>query len=843
MNNIDKKFTNKLNNSSDLISTIETKTPIESKDMHHDFTTINIPPEFRINASPFVNRAFYLGSLLYDTTLPASSLIKNGFYRLPGDAIRSNKALLNGMKIASYYRSKMYLAVSMAGTITHAGTVLVGIIPPLPQDIDFNLTQNYLINTILSGPHAFLHANNASSVKLEVPWYCNSDLATLDMEISPTYKPSIDITTTNGNYATFVAFVLNPLQPSAGSSNFLNITVEAIFENLDILVPCPRYITYTSQGLFSEIKTSVKNTAGNFATQLIGDGIDYITNFLGFTGLHNPNNATIPDINIINTVNRVNLVDSTQHFEKLDPYSTFDRILQEPIFNSTIDEMDIKHIISKRQYLGTFKVNKDDVIGTRLWTRPISPYQGGTRGQFGNLEPGRIANNIEFMHLLSRAWKGTIKITIQSVMNNKQQVKIRSLSLYGPSIQVASGYPVYTDILQAPSHLFEFTEGGQERTFDLPCLARNNIIYNMRENSSEGLFHGVYYMYLAQALANSSGSPETIYFNVFYELSSDFSFFGYSTEKLFSFGPFVLPASNNRIKASEITEKKEEQFTAQSGEEFIPIKPMNEDSAPNDMNTTLENTKPEAKEIFRLKPLTNVRDLVRRLYPNRPSEWISVGEDYKENIPIFISDLIGETVFFDEYKNNIPSLVSKMFYGKTGGVKCKLKFFCSTDLFELNIYYLPPQTYVNKDLATLDFCGPNYNAIDLQGFQIPVTFTNTARDAINGYVYEFVVPNVNMYKFVGAPTKMSNNQADYYSTLDLGVIVISVNIKKEARFKIRTETGFTDETRLGFHSIAPIIDTPVRGDQFVESPYVGNFTLGLSFASAIPNKFIYYTRT
>lgn len=933
--------------------------------------------------------------MTFNSTIPAGSLIPNAFYHLPGDAIRSNKALLNGMKIASYYRSKMKLVVSMAGTITHAGCVLVGVIPPLPADFTFATPQPRLINTILSGPHAFLHANTASTVELDVPWYCNTDLATLDMELpSATYTPAADITVLNGNYATFVAFVLNPLQPSTGSSTTLNITVEAIFENLDILVPCPRYVEYTAQGFFSEIKNGIANAASTYTKSFVGDGLDLLGGWLGITGLHNPNNAEIQDVMIKNDVNRQNMVDGIQHFEKLDPYAHFDRITHEPIFNTTIDEMDIRHIVSKRQYLGTFKVEDTDTIGTKLWIRPISPYQGGIFKQFGSTTKGVIANNIELLHLLSRAWKGTIKITLQSVMNNKQQIKLRSLLTYGPSIKAGSGYPKYNDILQAPSHLMEFTEGGQELSFNLPCLSRNNLIYCMTDSSSEAIFHGIYYIFVAQQLATSAGSPNQIYFNVFYELSPDFMFYGYSTNIFTSSGPAVLKtgatlrAFNEEMKETlasiqkidipkidlkkkrrspqdlkkkiltktdlellhpifstttskvfntvieaveeiaepiadavtnlredvveeeiseiqeehseeelnqdqveeeyiaeslftkakiqeDVTEKRidvllhsvslllsllnrlvtlvskccssdEENYVAESGDiESVPAV-MNVGNTDSDKNTDVNKKNYETNNVFRLKPINSVRDYIRRIYPNNTSKFVEVQADFEDRTILPVSDIIGETDFYSTF-HNPGTAISKMFYGANCGIKVRIKVLCNKSDYDLRIMFVPPNTFVNKTLQTVDVCPVNSSSLQINGNfqQLPVPYTNIPKfeDAYTR-VLEFVIPNMNVYKFVGNPTKMASNQIDYLSTGDLGSIVIHTLFKSTCTYQLQIETGFTDETRLGFHSIAPIIKRNINNDgNYSDSTYMGDFDNGFNLPSATLNPYLYYTKT
>jgi hypothetical protein len=132
----------------------------------------------------------------------------------------------------------------MAGTIGHAGCVLAAILPPLPSYPD---DARYYINTALCGPHAFLNANEATSAVLPVPWYCNTDMMSLDMDTSAGYSPAFDLNVTNGNYGTLIFIVMNPLSVSTGSTGEVNIIVEACFRNFDMVVPTPRYINWVPQ--------------------------------------------------------------------------------------------------------------------------------------------------------------------------------------------------------------------------------------------------------------------------------------------------------------------------------------------------------------------------------------------------------------------------------------------------------------------------------------------------------------------------------------------------------------------------------------------------------------------
>ena len=497
------------------------------------FMEVDIPEAYRVDAKPFIERPFYVGSVTFSTSNARYSLLSTPIKFLPGDIARSNSSLLNMFKMAAYGRPDLVLNISIAGTITHAGCILAAVLPPLPQ---YPTSSNVktLINTAMSGPHAFLNANEATSITLPVPWYCNTDLATLDMENVP--SSSVDITSINGNYATLVFIVMNQLAVSSGSSTSLNIVIEACFKHFDMVVPTPRFVTWAVQSgrkkkkemgfanpayedyiaktiattvdqgnkrkyridvqklvILGGIATSLATIArlllnafaedaptfkpeslgssisGLFDTiaggvkKVTGDAIDAGREWVrGWTGLHNPNDPTVTQRIITMGTNFHNNVDVAQYFEKLDPDATFDRITKEPLFGTDLDEMAITHITQKDQYLGTFTVNTTDAVGKLLWIRPISPFQGGYATS--NNEGRSCANNLELLHSLHRGWRGSLNIKIQSVMNNKQQVKLKVLKFYNPSVNVLQSYPTYASSANAPSHLLEYTQGGQMHT-------------------------------------------------------------------------------------------------------------------------------------------------------------------------------------------------------------------------------------------------------------------------------------------------------------------------------------------------------------------------------------------
>jgi len=757
------------------------------------YTNLDVNEAYRIDAKPYVNRPFFIEAVDFSITAARYSMLNGIVKFLPGDVIRSNPSLLNAMKIGAYYRANLVLNISMAGTITHAGCVLAGIIPPWYQFPTGD--QKRLINTILTGPHAFLFANEATSVNIEVPWYCNTDMATLDMEGSP-YIPSLDVTPINGNYGTLILMVLNPLAPSTGSSTNVSIIVEACFKNLDILVPTPRYVKWVPESFL----TGLLDMATGGLKAVAGDALDSLRGKVKqWTGLHNPNNATISDRLIITKRNFPNTVDSEQFFEKLDPESQFNRIVHQPIFGTDMDEHSLNMIVSKKQYLGTTLVSTLDPVGTLLWVRPISPFQGGI---VSDIKSTTCANNLELLHTMHRAWRGSLKLHIQSVMNNKQQVKLKILKMYNPSVKSASNYPIYSSIVNAPSHLLEFTQGGQEHVVDLPYLCRNELTPCAADPNFEGLFHGLYYIYVAQPLVNSDGSPIEIGFNIYMSGGPDLTFYGYATKN-----------TNRATWAAE------------------SMVVMNE---PQKQTNIITDDKENQISFFdRLKPNLDIRPLIRRMYKAKQESFDMTSDNSVSVVPL--SSLIGENPYNFFYTP--IETISRMYYGKSVGFKFSalLQEVGPTPLANtpptMRVYYVPPTfSYLTSDntvyantinlsnFSNYLYSNPDVAPLNFQA--IPVTRN------VNTSAYEFEVPNVTYFKFMGSPNQFrpfnGSVPVDVLSTADYGslVFVIVRPLTAESTLvSLELFFGLSDESRLGFHTIAPPFSVA-----YPTGVYLGNST-------------------
>lgn len=883
------------------VASITTRESVIAPAVAHIMTNGYIPSEYSIDASPFINRPFYLGTVLWNENAPRFSTLDLPVHQLPRDVLTSNLSLKQAMKMASLFRSELVINVSLSGTLVHSGTLLLGVLPPLVDPIS---STNYIangqsqlwINSILSGPHAFLHANEATSVTIEVPWYCNTDYGELDTEVNeaPTsYVPNAALNFKTANYASLVAIVLHPLLKGGGAGD-ITLVMEACFKNLELYLPAPRFLLdsdWTPQsGSLVDGKAMIKGGAAALGTSVAGPiggmiggavgglaakattglldlgttGLKKAVPFLGdafdfgrglissWTGLHNPNNPSISTRVVNTTRNFPNVTDTEQYFEKLDPYCTENRIVNQPIFSTTIDEMSLSHICSKRQYLGYFTITTETKVGELLWSRPISPFQGGAN--LPSPPNGRFcANNIELLHSVSRAWRGDISIILQSSMNNKQFTKLKVIKYYNPSNKVIAATPAMRAMANAPSQLMEFNAGGQELEIKLPYLCRNDIMPCSSDFISEALMHGVYYIYLAQNLVIADESPKEINFNVYIKCEPNFRFYGYSVRPI-DFAQNVpdqgpLP----QVQRSELP-KELASWQPQSGNIVMNEPQKQKVEILEDHKESIEN------HYDRLRPTIDIRPYIRRMY-------LSVDTTVKfESFGIKtlfypLSTFMGEFPYAPSWNDNVIRrtlhTLGSMYYGNSVGFKFHVQIVPSAfenvpisalrDGLNATMYYVPPGIKIDSssvNLPTTYFSQfPNIATFQASWNDIPeVTYICQPTSNNNSSVdMEFSIPNVTWYKFMGSIYKyMTPNQIiatkshiNTVSTSDYGFLVMRFENKnfpfvEIPTFNLRVYVGLTDESRFGFHTIAPAFNI-VKGTRDV---YMSQ--LGVNTTSTLP---------
>lgn len=850
-----------------------------------------LPDNYKVDATALLGRPFFLGSFDWPSTQPTSSILNLPVKYLPRDVFNSNLTLRNAIKMASLGRPALKITVSLAGTIGHSGCLLVGIIPPTPAPPSGYAHD--LINTIMSGPHGFLFANESTNITIPVPWYCNTDFGTLEVDdsLSPIHTTS-DIVHPNGAYATLVCVVMNALLPSSGSSTTLPINLEASFDDLEMYVPAPRYLSWESPsgfraeaGILASVGSaitpiainSISSAMGGVLTKTAGSVVSVVGDFYDgvrkkvrkWFGLHNPNTPTIHSRVMHTDLNFRHQVDVPQFFEKLDPYAARERIVKAPLYNTNVDEMDITNILSKRQYVGTFRVLASDTVGKLLWARPISPFQGFDSSQ-------KVANNISLLYMMARAWRGDIKITIQSSMNNKQHCALRLIRYMQPVDNIVSYTPAYKSIANAPSHFLEYSQGGVQHTIDMHYLARNDITQISDDVNADALTHGIYYIYLAMPLVSSDGSPEEVSFNVFIECP-DVELYGYSTKRLKLTG---FPSFNPTLSDSNTLLERDPRAALQIPTPWYcdtSIEPISENN--NDSNTHKE-FKPESgfnpqikrcqeqnedneggKDTHnsRLVRIGDMRQLLRRMFTTQdyklPKE-IGIGTAGKFTFPLGPLIGLGESNLLPGSLVNPVRTISCMYYAKNVGFKIRLEIFGPFDkkygeAFDVKLYYLPPNMNIKETPADGPYYArspPNAETFPAYGDIFPGLIYAPAIDCNNSIVkqqsvvYEFVIPETHVYKFLGGPNVFRvNDQTSVttqngYSIEDAGSIVLAFNNHTNVTLPVSIELSFglTDESRMGMQTIAPPFT-------LVDPLYLGGLVSNQPDLKGRPT--IYYTRS
>jgi len=457
----------------------------------------------------------------------------------------------------------------------------------------------------------------------------------------------------------------------------------------------------------------------------------------------------------------MNTTDIPQYFEKMDHSSQFNRICKEPVFGTSYDEMNIGYITSKRQYLGSFEVTTSLPAGTVLWSRPISPFQGGSIGPQPYYTAGDVtkqericANNLELMHALHRYWRGDLTVTLEVVMNNKTHIKLKVVKYYKPSRYVANGkLPTMQSLSNCPSQLLEFSAGAQRYCVDLPYLADNELMPCAEDTITEGMFHGIYIVYLAQPMIIGDSSPTSATINVYMKgeqnkPGSNLQFYGY-THKSVALAQTVPGAidyhqfntfnvAKNSLVDSEVAESTptegggmdifEPRWEPQSGgsQSCMPscTVPMNKPQEQRN-DFIFESSDTNIEHYDRLQPNVDIRPLIRRMYDVYRAGFALKSEESAIRV-IPLASLVGETYQgfltppkINQYRN--LALISSMYHGKSCvGFKMRVEY-TATKNTAVSVYYIPPGITTNKTpfLANLSYAQPNPNVFSVTSDYLP----------------------------------------------------------------------------------------------------------------------------
>lgn len=440
-------------------------------------------------------------------------------------------------------------------------------------------------------------------------------------------------------------------------------------------------------------------------------------------------------------------------------------------------------------------------------------------------------------------------------------------------------------------------------TIDLPYLNRNDLQSCCENMDAEAMQHGLYYIYIAQPLVVSDGSPTEVEFNVYMSGQPNLTFYGYAKTNTYheNFNLFSkeiaarepnLPLHTRSTIGESIMLKDTETFWDEDGPNktkrvtelatahklsvneinanllkkggrvvgFQKLKWKKQSGTVEVMNKPQEQHPEVRREdpmsnlghFSRLKPNLDIRPLVRRMYKSA-TESTEIPSNSYLNAQLPLASFVGEQPWFWAYSP--IETISRMYYGKNLGFKIRLVFHipgyndnlvANIDNLAIRVYYVPQNLGILSTDKTVTRSGVNdtsfqpFSIPSSQG-EVPLTASLVARDKTTKSVtYEFVIPNTSFFKFMGSPDKFRNFAAStpvsYLATQDFGAMLIQINNPnaQTASLSIETFVGLTDESRFGFHSIAPVFTVEKKA-----AYYLGSDTDPAAPPPATLNNYIY----
>lgn len=806
-------------------STIKTRSVIEPDNMYTKFPKLAcVPQALKMDFSRILNKPYYIATIPWTTTnLEGAELFTtsgapfvSGF-NVP-DSIFLNALSKIPFQASTLYRGKVRLIIQVAGTPMHQGCVLFS-----AQPVGFQVGVNTLsnrINSLMAAPHVFAFANESTAVSLEVPFYFNTKLGKTDLDNS-TIQPNYSF----GNYAQILATVLNPLQGPAGSSTSLSFSVHAEFLDMEFYGPHVD-VTYApapsllAQGIledFKKIGTGVIDSAFSTAGSITKDVLDRTRGMVrSYTGLDAHNFPNIFTKQHIVARQMANITDMPKQYEKMDPYGEYDRICNDYIFDTERDEMLMREIITKPQLIGHFTIKSTDTTGTLCWARGISPFSQATKYSYTNTEGEVITtsgwdNLFQTMYAMTRFWRGTIKIHIQSVMSNFHYCKLLVAKDYSIRKNGLTQYPAFSSVPNLLTDTLEFSAGGQVQTIELPFLSPLEVMPNTFDWNLIASQLGMYYVYLAQPLVVNGAVVSSVDFNVYISAGDDFSFYGYAVNPLRLILPYVASDPPSALSGVRDLEKEEfkESLVAQ-GDSISDDAKVPEPVGKQKQVTFSEAPQDIPYDTSIMRPVVSVRDIARRSYLVFKERFTNDALTANRGVVSFdVAELLGLRSEAGLVTGGVRSasastleILQHLYHGYSGGARIKVAI---TGTSNATAWYVPPGYMVQsknqagttgEQLWMSTQAIPNSNQQDLaldqlfspvllgsadevfsmqtvtqelpnlaiNSFASNVLYAGSESDQSASYCeLELEIPNMSPYRFVG----------DYVSKVAPGLVVMS----------------------------------------------------------------------
>ena len=888
--------------SSNFFSQVRTRSVIEPEFIYDKkYRLTSVDPNLKMDYSRILNKPYFIKNVNWSTVGSQFSILD--VTRIPLDIFNNALAKIP-FESSTLYRAKISVLLQVAGTPMHQGIVIAAAMPiGFASDPSYSGSSKSL-NSLMAAPHVFLNANEQTSARLRIPFYVNTSLDKTDLD-----RKTYNFNFTGTDYSEVAIMILNPLVAPTGGTTSVSMSMHVVFDDVEfyaphtdvsyVPIPAPPLLDLEPEGLVEDLQKAGSRAIDSvFSTvrKLSGDLLDVARSGIRqYTGLHSPNYPMLQSKTYVQSRNVANTTDVPVRFDKMDNFGNHDRICKDFIFETSQDEMDIKYLGSKPQYIGSFVVKTADAAGTLCWSRPITPVQQFESISYVNAASETINtcsfNNIQqILAYVHKYWRGGIKIHLQANMSNFHFCKLAIARDYSVRTLAMRTYPTFSSIPNLMTEFLEFSAGGQIQTVEMPYVSQLNQLPCTVDWESNASQHGMYYIYLNQPLVTNGTVATSISFNVYISLCDDFQFYGYAVNPLRLYYQNVISEiptedppeeeglvfSVERLRASRIE--------AQSAS--APVTESTQDDLTASENKDTSVVSPD------FRPVTNIRDHIRRFYKVYRKGLSSAAITATNSlITLDIADLLGQrtqlinSAVSDSAASTLD-LLSKMFLGCSGGSRFKIVI---TGCASASAWYVPPG-FTALEVASGDAiflsCIPRSRSTTAQAvltnsvmYQNLTNSTSTfdssfsvqcptveranytSSSAFSAYndsggdisyvpdatsILEFEIPNMSPYKFYGDVTKISRVSSSYLaqsSTSALGHIVIfippmAVTNSTVVGANIAAYVSYDDVARHGYQVFVPTVVIPAYLDGTTPR-FLGtdlNYPLGTTLTGPLATK-------
>jgi len=466
-------------------------------------TLPNIPEQYDISDTHFdyvstVKKPYHMHTFTVPTTAGIGDLLST--FQLPKSYFEANTVLKN---IGSTFRSfsgKFHLLISVQGSPQIQGA--------LAAVVTYGTGSGYYSNAY----NAMCEMNFRHKAILDF----SDNSSTADLVIPFRYdRTGID----PFEVAHYVEFRCYSPLIGGGISN-ISVTISAFVEDPVFRFLRPVEPTRFTQGLLNF--TTINNTLSDISNSTLpmhleGDKLDITPSLMDAVPI-----ALNPTPMLIK-YNSINNSNNPFPVERMALNAGAERISDLNTFGTTEDEMDIREILKRDNYLSTFEINLNTPSNSPVYATYVTP------SQLWLAKVSEQTNVINRLSSMFKYWRGGLKYKFRFFMNRFQSIK-----LYAAMFYKDTNPTVLAD--WSASHGVTLDIGGDQREveIEIPFNAETSWLYNPTKylqdltiDTFQKFALGKLALYTTTPLISPAGSPTSIKCVVTVSVTDDFEFAGY----------------------------------------------------------------------------------------------------------------------------------------------------------------------------------------------------------------------------------------------------------------------------------------------------------------------------